>query len=198
MIDQALSFLKDELNLRLKGSAAVPPESSDTERDAVVFIDGDSLDPIAFQVGAVTALLVNIEHERLLRAAEPYRRTSPDGAPQRVSPEVRIDLSVLFVARYKQYVQALKVLSGVIGFFQEHPAFLRGEYPQLPDGIEKLLVEPVTLAFAAQNEVWNALRSTYQPSLLYRVRTLVFQDPQPVPAPVIDATGLTVVHNTRR
>lgn len=193
MIDQALAFLKNELNLRLKGSAGVPPESAETEREAVVFVDGESTDPITFPSGAVTALLINIEQEKVMRAAEPHRRTLADGTPQRINPEVRIDLSVLFVARYKQYVQALKVLSEVIQFFQEHPVFARSEYGQLPERIEKLLIEPVTLPLAAQNEVWTALRTAYQPSVLYRIKTLVFEDAQPVAAPAIDRTEVSLL-----
>ncbi|MEM7266516.1 MAG: Pvc16 family protein, partial [Pseudomonadota bacterium] len=45
---------------------------------------------------------------------------------------------------------------------------------------EKLTVELVTLPFAQQNEIWNALRTTYRSSLLYKVRMVVFEQEEPV------------------
>lgn len=187
MIDQALVFIRDEINRHLQQEGGKRPDTSETVGD-VVFIE--DLDPIAFPIGSISVLLVNIEHERLMRPADPFRRTAPDGTSQRINPDVRIDLSVLFVARFAKYADTLRLLSAVVQFFLEHPAFVRGEHPGLPDTIEKLLIEPITLTFAAQNEVWNALRATYQPSLLYRIRTLVFQDRQPAEVPVYDKTTL--------
>ena len=40
-------------------------------------------------------------------------------------------------------------------------------------------MELMTLGFAEQNEVWNALRTTHHPSILYRVHLLVLRDQQP-------------------
>lgn len=49
-------------------------------------------------------------------------------------------------------------------------------------------MELVTLPFAQQNEVWNALRTSYKPSVLYKVRMLVFQPEEPpLAAPNIQA-----------
>jgi hypothetical protein len=198
VIDQALVFLKDALNERLRQRSGAPADSADAERDVVVFIDGESLEPLSFPLGAVSALLVNVEQERLLRAGDPYHRRGPQNQPQRVKPELHLDLSMLFVARYKQYRESLRMLSEIIRFFQEWPAFLRSEHQDLPEGIAKLIIEPLTLPFAAQNEVWTALRATYQPSVLYRVRTLVFEDPQPADAPVIEPGGARAVVRHRR
>jgi hypothetical protein len=194
MIDQTLVFLKNQLTSWLKSEALLVADDTTAEQDAVVFVDGDKMEPLTFTSGAVSVLLVNIQQETTMRRAEPYRRTTPEGAPLRANREIRLDLSVLFVARFKQYDAGLKVLSGIVQFFQQHPAFDRDEFADLPESIERLMVEQVSLPFAEQNEVWNALRTTYHPSVLYRVRTLVFTDKLPAPAPAVAEVLATVDH----
>jgi len=197
MIDQALVFLKDQLNASLKDEFA--GDGSEAEKDLVVFIDGDKMEPLTFASGAVSVLLVNIERERIMRRAEPHRAFRPNPAyqpdngepatlPLKVNPELRLDLCVLFVARFKQYEMALKVLSGIVRFFQRNPIFVGSDTTPLPGGIERLSVEEASLPLAAQNDVWSTLRTTYLPSVLYRVRTLVMPDGAPTDAAQITRT----------
>jgi hypothetical protein len=108
VIDQAMLFLRNTLNTSLMAPTPGQPGSAE---DAVVFLDGDKTDPISFRIGAVTMLLINVEQEPVLRAANPYQRTGADGTPYRTRPDVRLNLRVLFVARFKQYEQALARLS---------------------------------------------------------------------------------------
>ncbi len=103
-----------------------------------------------------------------------------------------MNLYVLFVAHFKQYADSLRSLSGVIRHFQRHRIFHRRNAPTLPASIEQLAVELVTLPFAEQNEVWGSLRTSYRPSVLYRVRVLVFQDDEPVPLPVVEEPSIQV------
>jgi len=172
MISETLLFLKNQLNAHLKAKAGVV--SLDPIADKVVLIDGDR-DVITFQSEAVSALLINIEEERALRNADPYTRTVADSS-QKIYPDIRLNLYVLFVARFKQYDEGLSYLSSVIGYFQNHRVLDRQNAPALDDRIEKLLVELVTLPFPAQSEIWKALRISYHPSVLYKVKMLVFRD----------------------
>lgn len=176
MIDQAMIFLRDLLNAHLTGPA-VPGHAAPAE-DAVIFLDGDKTDPISFRMGAVTTMLINVEQEPILRAANPYQRLAADGTAYRIQPDVRLNMRVLFVARFKQYEQALARLSQIITFFQSHPVLDRQAVPSMPAGIPQLALELVTLPLNEQNDLWNALRAAFQPSLLYRVRMLVFEDRQ--------------------
>lgn len=143
MIDQALVFLKDQLNHRLKSEAGITDGDAETEKDVVVFIDGDKMDPLSFPSGAVSVLLVNVEQDKIMRRAEPFRGVAANDSdtPQRISPEIRLELSVLFVARFKQYEVGLKTLSGIVQFFQERPVFRDSEDAPLPNGIERLTIE---------------------------------------------------------
>ncbi|MEZ4382384.1 MAG: DUF4255 domain-containing protein [Nannocystaceae bacterium] len=173
MISEALIFLKDHLNGHLSAQSGL---SLGEIEDRVVFLDGEKLDPISFKLGAVTCLMINVEEEKVLRAADPYVRVGADGSHRRVQPDIRINLYVLFVARFSQYEQGLSYLSRIIEHFQAHRVFDRGNAPELSDRIERLIMELTTQSFAEQNEIWNALRTTYHPSVLYRVRMVVIRE----------------------
>jgi hypothetical protein len=192
VIDQAMLFLRDTLNARLTTPA---PGQVASAEDAVVFLDGDKTDPISFRVGAVTVLLINVEQEPILRAANPYQRIGADGTTYHAQPDVRLNLRVLFVARFKQYEQALAKLSQIISFFQSTPVLDAQSAPGLPAGIPQLTMELVALPLNEQNDLWNALRAAFQPSLLYRVRMLVFADQQAtIAGPVTGAATRELVH----
>ena len=183
MIGEALIFLKHHLNERLTAQAGGAP--SESLEDKVVFVDGERMDPITFKLGAITTLLINVEEEKVLRDADPYARVDASGAPLRTQPTLRLNLYVLFVARFKQYEHGLDYLGRIIQHFQSHKILDHQSAPALDDRIAKLIMELQTLAFSEQNEVWNALRTTYHPSVLYRVKLVAFSDPDAARVPVI-------------
>ncbi len=190
MIHDVLGLLVSLLAEHLAALTAGGPEESGEER--VVLPDGDQLDPIVFRQGAVTVLVVNLEEERVPRAGDPYRRTLGDGTVLAVRPEIRLGLDVLFVARFKDYAESWRHLSQIIRFFQRHRVLDRQSAPALAEGIDKLVVELITLPFSEQNEIWSALRTTYQPSVLYRVRLVVFEDETAVAEPPISDQELVL------
>ena len=179
MIGETLIFLKNHLNAYLS-SGRDPDESPE---DKVVFVDCETMDPLSFRLGAVSVLLINIEEENRLRSPDQYMRMSPDGASQKVQPEIRLNLYVLFVVRFKQYEEVLRYLSLIIQYFQNHRLLNHHNAPELSEEIEQLVMELVTLPFSEQNEVWNALRITYHPSVLYKVKMVVFRDEDAVGMP---------------
>jgi hypothetical protein len=188
MLSEALAFLKDRLNTHLqmiKGDDGAQPAQVD-------FITGDTVEALTFKSGVVSVLLINMEEEATLRAPDLYRRTAAGGAQQIVQPAIRLNLYVLFVARYAKYEQSLAALAHIIRYFQQHRVFAHGDAPELSEQIERLTVELITLPFAQQNEVWSALRVAYQPSALYKVKMIVFQDEaaEALPAPPIVETSL--------
>jgi hypothetical protein len=174
MLNDVLVFLKNYLNHQLNPRAGWT--ASESQEETVVFIDGEKMDPIIFKLGAVTVLLINVEEENTLRPSDAYLGVSPAGDKLKVNPEIRMNLYVLFVARFKQYELGLEYLSDIIQHFQSHRVFDHTNAPDLSEQIEKLVLELVTLPFAEQNEVWNSLRTTYHPSVLYKVKMVVFKD----------------------
>ena len=174
MLNDALIFLKKHLNHQLSPSTGLTDTTS--QEEIVVFLDGEKTDPISFKVGAVTALLINVEEENSLSSPDRYKSVTASGDNLMVKPEIRLNLFVLFVARFKQYELSLSYLSDIIQYFQGHYVFDHHNAPDLNEDIEKLVLELVTLPFSEQNELWNALRTTYLPSVLYKVKMIVFRD----------------------
>ena len=183
MIGGVLTFLRQHLDAHLR--TELGETQDDPSSDKIVFVDGDKFEPISFKLGAVSELLINVEEERVLREPDLYARQSADGPPLRSQPDIRLFLYILFVARFKQYESAWEHLSKIIEHFQTVRVLDRETAPDLPAGIEKLVFELVTLNFAEQNEVWNALRITHHPSLLYRVKLVVYRDREPQTQPKV-------------
>lgn len=69
----------------------------------------------------------------------------------------------------------------IIQYFQHNRRFNQHNAPTLDEEIEQLVMELTTLPFSEQNEIWNALRSPYLPSVLYKVRMIVFRDEEAMP-----------------
>ena len=183
MLGEVLVFLRSRLDGYMSARLGLVPGEADQAK--VVLLDGEKTDPIEFQMGAVTALLINIEQEKIQRAPDRFYRIRPDGTSERVNPEVRINLYVLFVARFKQYEQGLDYLSLIIQYFQGHSLIDRSSAPELDARIDKLSFELVTLSLSEQGEIWNALRTSYTPSVMYRVGLLIFQDEDSISGPEV-------------
>jgi hypothetical protein len=181
MISKVLLVLKDVVNDYLSTNSGWSPADSDFGQ--VVFLDSDKVDVVDFKLGAISLLLVNVEEEHSVRPADPYRRSLPDGTAQRVSPPIHLNVYVLFVARFADYKQSLHYISLILQFFLTHRVLDHESTPALDDGIEKLTMDLLTLPFSEQNNLWGILRTAYQPSLLYKVRMVVFQDEDAVIVP---------------
>jgi hypothetical protein len=193
MIGDVLCLLRDRLNAYLR--ASLPDAGGDSAEERVQLIDGEKSDPIEFRLNALTVLLVNIEQETSQRSTDPYLRTPGEPGLRKLQPEIRLNLYVLFVARFKAYEQGLNQLGLVIRFLQGHRALDHDNTPGLAPQIQKLVLELVTLPLSEQNEIWSALRINYHPSVLFRVRMVVFKDTEGAAVPQI---GQTVVRTTQR
>jgi Pvc16 N-terminal domain len=171
MIGEVVKFLRERLN------KALPRDSDGAAEDLFVYVGADKDDAVSFKAGAISLLLIRIEEESVLRPADRYARVSAEGARQKVEPEIRLNLYLLFVARFPDdYGRALQHLSGIIRYFQNHRVFNAANSPELKEDIAQLVVELLTPSFSEQNEIWGSLRSAYQPSALYKVKMVVFQD----------------------
>jgi len=184
VIDRALLFLRDQVSDHV---ARATGNADGAAGEAVTFPDGDKLDPLTLKVGAVNLLLVNMEQEVMLRADDPFSRPLGDGTVAAVQPALRLNLSVLFVARYNAYDSALAALSAVLRFFQANRVFDARGFPDLDTRIGRLAVELITLPLHQHNDLWGALRLAYHPSLLFRVRLLTVEQEVGAPAPPIIA-----------
>ncbi len=173
MIDDVLVMLREKLNSYFKFKTAI-------SEDMVNFIDGGKLDPISFTINSVTPLLINMEEDKTLRQPDRYEGPGKKGLKAHVNPRICINLLVLFVCSFTDYKQSLKSLSLIMKFFQRNQVLDRFNTPDLHDEIDKLKIELVTLPVSQQNEIWSSLRTTYKPSVLYKISMLVFHDNESV------------------
>jgi Pvc16 N-terminal domain len=174
MIADILVFLKDRLNFHL--NLFTVDGNVGASEDKVVFIDGDQKpDSISFKLGAVSILLFNIEQDNTLRQADSYKRIASDGTAQKINPDIILNLYILLIAKFSDYKESLQYLSVILRYFQANPYFDQQNAPELL-GIDHLAVELNTQTTTQQNEIWGVLRSSYVPSLVYKIKAVTFTD----------------------
>jgi len=183
MIDAALSFLSDELNEYLK------IKSNDPETTRIILsnvaISTDSGSSVGFPDNHLGMSLINIEEERVFKD----QRTSfinADGLTEHMNPDLKLNLYILISANYQDsvasgssedYKEGLKQLSYVISFFQARNVFTKDSNPTLAQSsIGKLIVELYSYNFEQLNNFWSVLGTHYMPSVLYKVRVVIFQE----------------------
>ena len=180
MINDALNFLDEEITNYLKlqgemedGDPALVTVSQLTDQSGTV------------QFPSLGLVLTNIEEERIHKAQAPYTKTS-DGVLRKVNPEIKLNLYVLIASHHSDFHSTGLIRLGyVIDFFQAKHVFTPQTSPNLPDGINKLVVEMITLTFEQQNHLWGTLGAKYMPSVLYKVRMLTVQASGKAPAETI-------------
>ena len=119
--------------------------------------------------------LVNVEEDRVARNPENFRRLD-DRVIYR-SPQICLNLYVLFAVHTPAYATALETLSYIIQCFQYQRTFESILNPNLDPRIEKLTVDLVSMNFEQINHLWGTLGGKYLPSALYKVRMLKLEEP---------------------
>jgi hypothetical protein len=189
VIADVLVFLKNRLNAHFLASLGAG--LTDAGEDKVVFIDGDQKpEATSFKLGAVSLLLFNIERDVVGRQADSYVRVANDGSSRQVSPEITINLHIMFVAKFKDYEQGLHYLSLVLSYFQEHFYFDQQNSPELSQSINHLLLEFNPPTAIQEQELWGMLHCAYLPSLLYKVKALTFANAGEPPSKSVSAVIL--------
>lgn len=188
MIAEVIKFLRGRLN------ATLPRESpGGPVEDLFVYAGTSNDERVIFKTDAISVALVRIDQETALRQPDLHAKVSAVGVRQKVEPEIRLNLFVLFVARFPDdYSLSLHHLSRVIQYFQNHRVFNHQNSPDLHRDIPQLVLELVAPSFSEQNEMWGALRTAYQPSALYKVRMVVFRDEDAQPLATIEEALPTV------
>ena len=134
----------------------------------------DQQEYVKFPLNRVCPIMINLEEEKL-PPADRFSRMTPNGNRESIQPDIHISLYILFVSHFFDYTDALHYLSLIIRYFQSHPVLNHQNTPGLDEEIDQLMFELETLPLSLQNEVWNSLRSAYHPSLLYKVKMLVYR-----------------------
>lgn len=115
--------------------------------------------------------LVNIEDVRMARNQEYMVRIDNQLYPK--NAPVNLDLWLLFTAYSGSYENDIRNLQEVLSLFQRQPVFTQDTVPELADdGIEKLVIDMVSLSFDQLQQLWSMLGGKYQPSVLYKMRMI--------------------------
>lgn len=169
MLDVTLKFLAKELNTYL----LLRTGSNFGEVELCQPVDDSG--KWAIKEDFLGLSLINIEEERILRSQLP-ETTYLNGQHIVLQPPLKLNLHLLFSARFKQYDQALRQLSHVLTFFQSHLLFAPEHYPGLDPRIEKLTLELLSPNYEQLNQIWAFIGGKQLPSVIYRLRMAVLQD----------------------
>jgi hypothetical protein len=169
MIDQALIFLRDELNAFIHSRT----NSSGMEVKLSKIVNDSG--KYAFPDDSVAMSIFNLEEDHIFRAQLP-EFSYVDGQHVKREPELKFFLHVLFAANFLVYEEAWKAISLVLSFFQSHPVFLSEEHPALPAKIGKLTIELESLSVEQLNQIWAYLGAKHLPSVAYRIRMVIIQE----------------------
>lgn len=174
MLDIALGFLRDELN-----SYIAARTGSDAAVVKLTRLVDESSGKYGFEHDLIGLSLIRIEEERVLRSQLPSQ-TMVNGKQVVQEPELKLNLTVVLAANFKQYDAGLKFLSFVFFFFQSHSVFTPTANPGLDPRIEKLTVELQTLSYEQLNQVWGFIGGKQLPSAFYKLRMVIVQDVEQV------------------
>lgn len=167
MIDATLQFLASRLNFYLRMNQPVQEDMAVVSK--ILENDGKESE---LSVNKLCLFLVNIENEVNIQK---LAKREFDGLREVIpAKQVYLNLYVVLASNFKcmNYVESLGVLSKAITFLQDHSVFDRTNSPDMPIGIEKLLVNMENLGFQDMNSLWGMLGCKYVPSVLYKIRTI--------------------------
>jgi hypothetical protein len=114
--------------------------------------------------------LINIEENRISRDPQNYARNGFD--IKNKNPAVHLYLTLLFTSVRHEggYGKALETVQNTIAFFQAKNVFDHINTPALDTGIEKLILEMISLNLEQLHQLWSMLGGKYHPSVAYRMR----------------------------
>lgn len=181
MIHTSLSFLTNELNEYLKVKTGSPT----VERVFLTSVAKES--GVAIPDKSLGVSLINIEEERVYKDQR-SSLINDQGNVEYLNPEIKLNLYVLISANFQDndlndssddYVEGLKQLSHIISFFQAKNVFTPDNSPTLSSfdpNLKKLVVELYSYSFEQLYNFWSVVGTSYLPSVLYKVRTISFQE----------------------
>lgn len=191
MLDVALNFLTTELNSYLvtRGARKATDEIGKAEVGKLV----DDAGKWAITDDHIGVSLIHIEEDRVMKSHLP-ETTLAGGKHVVLEPRLKLNLHVLFAAKFQKYDEGLRSLSLVLTFFQSHPSFTPDTYPGLDPRIERLAAELQSLTYEQLNQVWAFVGGKQLPSAIYKVRMIALQDAEPrVVAPPLSEIQTSVV-----
>jgi hypothetical protein len=141
--------------------------------------------------GDIIISLINIEENRISR--DPNNFIRKDGGIIMKNPAVHLYITLLFTSVRRAagaYGLSLQDLQNVIGVFQRKFVFDQSNTPGLNAGIEKLILDMVSLNLQQLHEIWSVLGGRYFPSVAYRMRMVTIDSIPDTSGPLITEVEL--------
>jgi len=189
MIDVALEFIVGQLNsylVRRGGSELGGTEFGRAKLSGIV----DDSGKWAIPEDGVGVSLIRLEAERTVPAQTP-ESTYVGGRHILLEPPLKLNLCVMFAARFKKPSEALRQLSHVLTFFQAHPSFTPDQYPGMDPKLVKISAELLSPSYEQLNQIWAYIGGKYLPSAIYQLRMVILQDTEPsgIQEPIKEVAG---------
>ncbi len=195
MLFSSINFLRQELNTfiaRKKGAESV----------YIVFSNlNNILDNPQAADNRLVASISHIEEEKVLKSPDNY--TSSNQTITYRQPAVWINVTILFsfFTRSAENYEGIDLLVNVMQYFQSRPVLLRETAlmpGNFPNGIEMIRPEIITPSWEQANNLWSLFGGKYQPSVVYRFKSLMIdnQDTEPGGLPVM-TTEVKALHRKR-
>ena len=172
MIDSAIGQVASQLNQALRRAFG---EGEDFVAVSQLREPDGSAAPAAANKLAV--FLCNVERESVVGGGMPG---AAGLRAARFQDPVHLNLLVMFAANFggSNYVEALKLLSSTVAFFQGRPSFDHHNTPDLDPRISRVTMEIENLGITDLSNLWGMLGGNYLPSVLYRMRMLSLDSSQ--------------------
>lgn len=172
MISKTLTFVSDFLNHEIKMSFGI-----DEDRvviSSLINPDGTITENIE---NKIVISVINLEHETTVNSSGNYVNGGNNNFGK-VSPPVYLNIYLLISANYDSgnYIEALKMLSTVIGVFQANTYFTQQKNPTMPSPLEKLTFEIFNLPINELSHIWSGIGAKYVPSIVYKVRMISIRE----------------------
>lgn len=162
MIHEFLPLVSGELNEYFHSQFT-------TDEDKVV------LAPIVNLDGKIT---VKEENKVIVSLINIEREGMNQNSSSNILPPVHINLYVCFAAYFNvnNNAEALKFISGVIGFFQGKPMFDASNTPGLSPDVKQVRAELVNVPFSELGHLWGVIGGKYLHSVIYKFRSLTITE----------------------
>ena len=169
-MNRVLEFLVAELNTYLRARTG---SLSDKKVNLTSFVNDTG--KYTIEDDSIGISIINIEEDRVVK--DQLKDYSFRNGQHIVSqPPLKLNLFIMCAANFKKYDQALKYLTHILTFFQARPVFAPESYPNLDDGIQRLVVELQKLSYDQLNQIWSYVGGKHLPSVVYRIGMVSLQD----------------------
>lgn len=169
MIQNVLPVIANELNDYLKSRFNSVEDkvviSNIIDQDGSVAVEGNN---------KVVITLINVSEESTLRASANNKLMG--GSFLEFAPPVSVNLTIIFSAFFsaKNYLEALRFISGVIYFFQSKPLFTNQNTPGLSTNVDKIHFDMLSMQPQELMNIFSMMGAKYLPSVVYKMKMLTF------------------------